>query len=419
MKKLLFVAFFWFALAMPTEASTLQQQIDDAAPGATITVEGEHTGNFIITKPLTLLGEKGAVIHAEGSNPALTIEQTQDVVVRALAFTAKQRAVVVKDAEHIVIKDVRAKDMNIGIQVHRTKHVEIEGAIIEGPEGHYAKKGNGLALFESEDLKIHHNFITNVQDGLYIEEIKGIHVYDNTVSHSRYGTHFMHTDDGLIENNMFEHNVTGLMVMMVDGFEARHNGLRYHHALNGSGMLLYDVKNASISDNQLLENRVGLVMQTCEAIEVEGNYFEVNQTAIEATRIDDASIVRNNTFTGNILTARSDQKGLSLRANTYDDYEGIDVDEDGYGDTSYMAYSSFGQWMVRQPAYQYFVASPSVELLTKLDSQTKVEQQVLVDEKPRIMTQRRETLPRNYRQVIVGGMIVFLIGLLWKRSVRQ
>lgn len=419
MKQLVYAMFLWLLVASPAAASTLQQEIDEAQPGATIIVEGEHTANLLITKPLTLEGQEGAIIHALGSNPALTIEQTEDVTVRSLAFTAKQRAIVVKDVANVHIHDIQVTEMKIGIQLHRTKHMEIDGVFIEGPEGHYSKKGNGLALFESEDLKVHHNTITNVQDGLYIEEVKGIHVHNNTVTHSRYGSHFMYTDDGLIENNTFENNVTGLMVMMVDGFKARANRLQQHQQINGSGMLLYDVKNATISNNVLVENRVGLVMQTCEVVKVENNRFEVNQTAIEATRVDAASSVTNNRFTGNILTARSDQKGLNVHANLYDDYDGLDVDEDGFGDTPYQAYSSFGQWMVRQPAYQYFVASPSVELLTKLDGQTKVAHHVLVDKQPKMMKQRRENGPRNYAQSAAGGVILVLASLLWRRSVKR
>lgn len=417
MKRLVLSMGMWLAFMMPASAN-LQQQIDEAKAGATIEVTGEHTGNFVITKPLTLIG-KGATLHAEGMKPALTIEQTHDVVVDGISVTAQQRAIVVKDVQNAVIKNIEATGMLIGIQLHRATTIELAHNIIEGTDAHYAKKGNGLALFQSENLHVHDNTITKVQDGIYIEEVKGITVSNNTVTHSRYGTHFMYSDDGVVENNTYEHNVTGLMVMMVDGFIGRGNHTRYHNDMNGSGILFYDVKNARLEGNEIAENRLGLVLQKCDTVRVEGNQFAVNQTALEATRIDDTSLVMANTFTGNILTARSDKQGIALHANYYDDYTGIDADGDGYGDTPYMAYSSFGQWMVRQPAYQYFVASPSVELLTKLDQQTAVAQDVLVDERPKLVAATFTKEAVNYKQATLGGLLFLGTVLLWRRGVKR
>lgn len=417
LKQIIATVVIWLMFSVVASAN-LQQQIDDAQPGDVITVTGEHTGNFVITKPLTLIGS-GATLHAEGMKPALTIEQTNDVIVDGITFTAQQRAVALKDVHDVVIKNTTATGMLIGIQLYRSNNVELANNTIEGTDAHYAKKGNGLALFQSENLLVHNNVITKVQDGIYIEEVKGIEVRDNTVTHSRYGTHFMYSDKGVVKNNTYQHNVTGLMVMMVDGFIAEGNHSRYHNDMNGSGILFYDVKNARLANNHISENRLGLVLQKCETVRIEENNFAVNQTAIEATRVDDTSLIMNNHFTGNILTARSDNLGVALYANYYDDYTGIDADDDGYGDTPYTAYSSFGQWMVRQPAYQYFVASPSVELLNTLDNQTAVAQDVLVDPKPKQLATTLSVAKADYKQAMLGGLLFLGVVLVWRRSVQS
>ena len=408
---------FWLTLSLSASAN-LQQQIDEAEPGATIEVTGEHSGNFLITKPLTLIG-KDATLRATGMKPALTIDNTQDVIIDNFKVIANQRGIVVKDVDNARIVNIAASDMLIGIQLHRSKNIELAYNSIEGTDAHYAKKGNGLALFQSEDLHVHHNQITKVQDGIYIEEIQGIHVHDNTVTNSRYGTHFMYSDAGLVENNTYERNVTGLMVMMVDGFTARYNISRYHNEMNGSGVLFYDVKNATLAHNTISENRLGLVLQKCDTVRVEDNECLVNQTALEATRVDDVSLVMNNTFIGNILTARSDKEGVTLYANYYDDYNGIDADGDRYGDTPYTAYSSFGQWMVRQPAYQYFVASPSVELLTVLDQQTPVAQHMLVDDKPQMIKNEAHMMGINYAQALLGGLLLMSTLIVWRKGSKR
>ena len=61
---------------------------------------------------------------------------------------------------------------------------------------------------------------------------------------------------------------------------------------------------------------------------------------------------------------------IHLIENYYDDYSGIDLNDDGIGDESYVALQSFGQWMVGKPVYQYYVESPSVVLLNEIDKQT-------------------------------------------------
>lgn len=39
----------------------------------------------------------------------------------------------------------------------------------------------------------------------------------------------------------------------------------------------------------------------------------MNQTALEGMKVDGTSMASNNIFTGNIMTARSDQQGFYLR----------------------------------------------------------------------------------------------------------
>ncbi len=115
------------------------------------------------------------------------------------------------------------------------------------------------------------------------------------------------------------------------------------------------------------------------------------------------SVATNNQFTGNILTARADRQGFLLTNNYYDDYSGIDLKNDGIGDVPYVAVSSFGQWMVRQPVYQYFVASPSVVLLTSLDQQiNKTEKTVLVDVTPKLMTHQITKKERNKFSTVIN-----------------
>jgi nitrous oxidase accessory protein len=186
-------------------------------------------------------------------------------------------------------------------------------------------------------------------------------------------------------------------------------------------MLLYDVQYAKIKHNTIKNNRTGVAMQKSSAIQIETNDFQMNQTAIEGTKASDDTMASHNNFTGNILTARSDKQGFQLVNNYYDDYTGIDLKDNGIGDIPYVAVSSFGQWMVRQPVYQYFVASPSVILLTSLDQQiNKTEKNMLVDKTPKLaMKHVEEKNKMNVVQMLLGLFLTLSSLWLWKRGITE
>ncbi len=76
--------------------------------------------------------------------------------------------------------------------------------------------------------------------------------------------------------------------------------------------------------------------------------------------------------------------------------------------------------MVRQPVYQFFVASPSVVILTSLDQQiNKTERNLLVDNEPKLLSNMKEIeFSLNILQLVIG-FIVFMGSLwLWKRGIR-
>src|SRR5690606_37699727 len=114
-------------------------------------------------------------------------------------------------------------------------------------------------------------------------------------------------------------------------------------------------ENIVAENNVFSGNRTGILSQTLKNAQIQHNIFSSNQTAIEFTAADKNNTVTNNDFVGNILNIRSDGSDSRIDKNYYDDYDGNDIDDNGVGDTNYVALQSFGQWMVREPAYQYFI----------------------------------------------------------------
>nr|WP_283164839.1 NosD domain-containing protein [Lysinibacillus sp. Bpr_S20] len=400
----------------------VQEAINVAKPGDVVHIPaGRYQGDFIVTKPITLQGEEGTKLAGVKNNPALRIENTANVTVENITLSGKNKAIVASTVDGLELRNIQIKDMHTGVHIQRSKNVHIHDINVTGSEGHYAKKGNGVAIFKSEDITIEGNTIEQVQDGIYVEEVKHIVVQHNKVTNSRYGTHFMYTSDAKALFNTYVHNVTGLMIMMTTDILLERNTIANHFDFNGYGMLLYDVQQAKIKDNTIKNNRTGIAMQKSSTIQIEANDFQMNQTAIEGSKASEDTMASSNNFTGNILTARSDPQGFQLVNNYYDDYSGIDLKDNGIGDTPYVAVSSFGQWMVRQPVYQYFVASPSVMLLTSLDQQiNKTEKNILVDKTPKLaVKQVSEKNKINVVQMLVGLFLTLSSLWLWKRGISQ
>ncbi|MFJ8461353.1 nitrous oxide reductase family maturation protein NosD [Lysinibacillus xylanilyticus] len=423
MKKIGFALLFFLFISQTVYADfDVQHAIDAAKPGEVVHIPaGRYHGNFIVTKPIMLQGEEGTELIAEKNEPALRIENTANITVENINLSGKNKAIVASNVDGLELHKLQIKDVHSGVHIQRSKNVRIHEVNVTGNVGHYSRKGNGLAVFKSENIMIENNTIEQVQDGIYVEDVKRIVVQRNEVTNSRYGTHFMYTSDAEALLNTYHHNVTGLMIMMTTDIHLESNTVENHVDFNGYGMLLYDVQQAKIKHNTIKNNRTGVALQKSSNVQIETNDFQMNQTALEGTKVSDDTKASNNNFTGNILTARSDKQGFKLESNYYDDYSGIDLEDNGHGDVPYVAVSSFGQWMVRQPVYQYFVESPSVILLTSLDQQiNKTEKNMLVDHTPRLAAEgTKEKNKINIVQMLLGLSLILSSLWLWKRGITE
>jgi nitrous oxidase accessory protein len=85
-------------------ADHLRQAIANAAPGDVLHLNsGIHSGPVMIDKPISLIGEKGAVVKGSGEGSTITVA-APDVIVRGLTVTGSGRAIRTMDAGIFVNK---------------------------------------------------------------------------------------------------------------------------------------------------------------------------------------------------------------------------------------------------------------------------------------------------------------------------
>lgn len=289
---------------------------------------------------------------------------------------------------------------------------------IIGGDGHYSKKGNGISFYNVKNATVTHSLIQSMQDGIYLESSEALTIEDNQLLNGRYGIHFMYSNNAEVMDNRAADNVTGMMVMMVDQLTIHHNTIEQQNNLNSNGVFLYEVSNVDVQNNVIRENTIGLILQKVVDSSMTANSFYANGTAVQAMKSGCVSL-RENTFSANILSARSDAEGAIFEQNTYDDYKGNDFDGNGIGDTAHALAQSFGQWMIRQPSYQYFIESPSVVLLNTLDAQINhTSEQTLTDSTPKITEAGSIQWKLNFQQLLVGISGLLLTLFLWRKNIQ-
>ena len=397
-------------------AENLQKLIDEAPPNSTIQLENDiYSGPVTITKPLKIIGDERTKIQSETTG--ISVQQTQNVVLKSLQFKTKKAPILVNESGSIKLTNLQIKIDEEAVQLQNVKNSTISDIQIEGIQDvHFSKKPNGMNVSDSSNIHVERARIENIQDGIYFEEVENINVSHTFVKSGRYGLHFMYGKQIELTNNTVQHNVTGFTIMVVSNVLVQENVIEKQLALNSNGIYLYDIERATVSNNVIKENTVATVWNNVRDTTFTENIFQSNGTVVEGTK-SPTVLVENNQFLGNILTARSDKNGFVLQKNHYDDYSGYDFNNDGYGDTPYQSYTSFGQWMVRKPVYQYYVEAPSVTLLNTLDKQLPASaKNILVDTSP-VMQIEEQTTQRqmNWLQLIGGAAAIFLLLFIWRK----
>ena len=373
----------------------LQRKIDLAEPGSTVMIDaGVYKEDLVISKPLTLKGKGDVQLQSGTGTPVITVENTQDVVIQNITLVGSEGdsvGIQLNKGKNVSIKEVNLLHFNQGIELFDIADSEISDVTIKGKEGHFSKKANGITLYNTRMIKVTGSEIQQVQDGIYVEEDEHSELTGNTISGSRYAIHLMYSEGTHVEDNRLHHNVTGLMHMESNGTVIRRNTMEQQTAYNGFGMILYNGKHILVEENTFGHNGVGIALQNIEDSNVKGNIIKSNQTGIQFIQYAPSNMFSGNEVYGNIQSVSSDLMGAVLERNYWDDYSGMDLDGDGFGDTSYQSNDSFAKLLVKQKAYQYFFESPAVVTLGKMEKKLSFkDKQTVMDERPLLQGSKRE-----------------------------
>lgn len=409
MKKGILLALFFcmVGFATPVYAQSLQQQINQLPSGSILELApGQYSEDLILDKAIHINGNHKVKLFGK-----VTII-SDDVEVNGMQFLGEQ-GIVAKKVKNIKITESSFQTKRFPIYFDSVINSEIMEVEISGEEGHYSKKSHGISLYKSKDIYVKNNRIKQMQDGIYLEDSVRVTIEGNTITHGRYGTHIMYGENIQLLHNTYAHHITGIMAMMVDDLTIENNSVKHQNALNSSGLTLYQTTKVNIVHNAIRENSIAVQFQQAESVNMSDNIIASNLLVLKNIQPKDI-LVTNNKFYGNVLVASSGSKGITLLANSYDDYDGEDFDGDGYGDSVYTVTSTFGQWVLKNEYYQYFIGNTATGLLSRMDTNIS-EANALVDVKPVIQEGQVWQLSFSGKHFIMGIALFILLVFSWRR----
>lgn len=354
----------------------LQKAIDQASRFAIIQIpQGKYIGNFIITKPLTLKGQKGVVIDGNNKGTVLKV-LSSDVTVEDLTIQnsgsslgGEHAGVHIENSAQFKMMRVAIKNSLFGIRIMASPETIIQSCQITGKNLDLGRRGDGIKIWFSPQTQIINSKIHGVRDILvwYSDHSK---IENNEISDSRYGLHYMYSHNNYVAKNLIRNNSVGIYDMYSHDLIATKNVIKSNRGISGYGFAAKESNRLNISDNIIINNRIGIHVDnspieppknTTEQTQFSNNFIAYNDVGITFVGPGEWTYFTNNDFKENWQQVRSSgsNKLLSFwQKNYWSDYLGFDREGNGFGSIPYRSVSIVDHLLDRKEALQLFRFSP-------------------------------------------------------------
>ncbi len=373
---------------------TLTKAIAVARPGARIVVKpGVYREPTIrVDKRVRIVGEGYPVFDGEGERQIITVV-ADSVEIRGLtlrnvgtSFVEDQAAVKVDGAHHCVIADNRLENTFFGIYLAKASYCRITGNSIRGEKLSESQSGNGIHLWYCRNILIADNEIYRHRDGIYFEFVEDSEIIGNhSESNLRYGLHFMFSDRCRYQNNLFKDNDAGVAVMYTKNVLMIQNRFELNWGSAAYGLLLKDITDSDVLNNRFYRNTTGLYSEGSNRVNVEGNAFVENGWAVKIMANSENNTITRNNFIGNSFAVATNSRASysTFRENYWDEYQGYDMDRNGYGDVPFRPVRLFSYLVEHNEPSLILMRSLFIDLLDIAERIIpSLTPETLVDDKP-------------------------------------
>lgn len=358
----------------------LQAWLDTALPGTVLRLPaGTYRGPGIINKPLTVEGNGKVIVDAGGHGTVLTIK-ADHVTVRGLTLRGSgdsHDAIdggIMAEGNGLLIENNVVEDVLFGISLHKTNDSVVRGNRIRSRPVDSADRGDGLRLWYSTGNRIENNDIAQIRD-ITVSNAPRNRYTGNTIRNSRRAFNFLFSHRSLVEGNLLEKNSTGIVALNSDGMIIRNNRILHAMDASGAGVALKETSAALVQNNEIVHCAHGIMadspMNPLNRIVFIDNVIAHNITGIYFYGAKGGHIAINNTFKSNLwpvtIIGDGDPMNDIWWGNSWDTYEGFDLDGDGFGDKPHELHVWADRICLETPSATFFRNSPVLELLDFLE----------------------------------------------------
>ncbi len=378
--RLLFLLPF-LGLTVPALANQpLQAWLDTALPGTTLRLPpGKYRGPAIINKPLTVEGNGKVIIEAGGRGTVLTIKADR-VTLRGLTLRGSGDShdaidgAIMAEGRELLIENNVLEDVLFGISLHKTTDSIVRGNRIRSRPVDSADRGDGMRLWYSTGNRIENNDIAQMRD-ITVSNSPRNRFTGNTIRNSRRAFNFLFSHRSIVEGNLLEKNSTGVIALNSEGMIVRNNRILHAMDASGAGIALKETSAALIYGNEIVHCAHGIMadspMDPINRIVFVNNIIAHNVTGIYFYGAKGGHIAINNTFKSNLwpvtIIGDGDPMNDFWWGNSWDNYEGFDLDGDGLGDNPHELYAWADRIWMDTPSATFFRSTPVLELLDFLE----------------------------------------------------
>ncbi|MBK9098083.1 MAG: nitrous oxide reductase family maturation protein NosD [bacterium] len=383
-------------VAANSQITTIKEAISLANDFDTILIKpGVYSeGNIIVNKKLTIIGEDFPVVNGKGSGEIFTVIST-DVHISGLviknsgvSFLEEHAGIKMKEVSNCSATGNKFINNFFAIYLAKSSDCIISNNYIEGERKREANSGNGIHLWYCRDVVIENNKVFNHRDGIYFEFVRNGKIINNHSERNlRYGLHFMFSDSCSYSNNTFQNNGAGVAVMYTKNVLMFENHFLKNWGAASYGILLKDISDSKIEKNIFDENSIGLYMEGCSRVTVGKNNFTKNGWALKLMANSMENYFYNNNFVANSfdISTNSRQNFNTFEKNYWAEYDGYDLNKDGYGDVPFRPVTMFSMMIESHPTSLVLLHSLFIDILNVAESIIPaITPEALTDSKPRM-----------------------------------
>ncbi|MBI1286512.1 MAG: nitrous oxide reductase family maturation protein NosD [Flavobacteriales bacterium] len=354
--------------------TSIQQAIYVADSGDVVRVKtgtyAEH--DITIDRPISLKADGDVTI--DGEQRSYIIKVASDHVSISgfklenvgVSFTKDFAAIYLHRIHHFTIENCVLEAAFFGILVEKSGNGLIRNNTVNGVGTEEVNSGNGIHLWNCDNIRIDNNHLFHLRDGIYFEFVKESTITNNLSEHNfRYGLHFMFSNHDVYTDNTFHDNGAGVAVMFSKFIEMRRNKFIKNWGSASYGLLLKEIYDAEIIDNDFIENTIAINAEGSTRVNYRNNTLKANGWAVKIAGACYANIFEANNFSSNAfdVSYNSQLNDNRFTGNYWSEYTGYDLDKDGTGDVPYRPVKLFSYIVNRTPETIVLLRSLFVDII--------------------------------------------------------